>query len=71
MQTHVIRIAGPLKSRVNRIAHARAQRFALDEQGRLMAELQKLASNGATIDDLHARLDLLESVKGVANDTRT
>lgn len=63
MQPHVIRIAGPLKSRVNRIAHAKAQRFALDEQARLMALLQQRAETGATLDDLHAHLDLIESGK--------
>lgn len=66
-----IRIAGPLKSRINRIAHAKAQRYALDEQSRLMTILQGRAATGATLDELHAHLDLIESGKGVANDTRT
>lgn len=55
-----IRIVGPLKSRINRLAHARAQRYALDEQARLIAELSTLAQQGADLDALHARLDALE-----------
>lgn len=69
MKNSPIRITGPLKSRVNRIAHGKAQRFALDEQARLMTELQKLASTGATLDDLHTHLDLVEPGKGVSNAT--
>jgi hypothetical protein len=60
MQQPAIRITGPLKSRINRLAHARAQRFALDEQARLIAELQELAATGASHDDLHAHLDAIE-----------
>lgn len=60
MQKHIIRITGPLKSRVNRIAHSRAQRYALDEQTRLMSELQELANTGVDLDALHAHLDALE-----------
>lgn len=59
-----ILIVGPLKSRINRLAHARAQRYALDEQARLIAELSKLAATGADLDALHAALDLIESGKG-------
>ena len=64
MKNPSIRIAGPLRSRVNRLVHVKAQRFGLDEQARLMAQLQKLADTGATIDELHAHLDLIESGKG-------
>lgn len=60
MQTPLIRITGVLKSRVNRLAHARAQRYALDETDRLIAELAQLAADGASQDDLHKRLDALE-----------
>ena len=55
-----IRIVGPLKSRINRLAHARAQRYALDEANRLIAELSMLAATGADLDALHARLDVIE-----------
>jgi len=60
MQQTITRIAGPLKSRINRIAHSRAQRYALDEQARLIAELSTLAQQGADLDALHARLDAIE-----------
>lgn len=60
MQKPIIRISGPLKSRINRMAHARAQRYALDEQTRLIAELSELAATGAGLDDLHKRLDAIE-----------
>lgn len=60
MKTTPRRITGPLKSRVNRLSHAKAQRFALDEQARLMAELRRLADSGSGIDELHAYLDSLE-----------
>jgi len=60
MKNSPIRITGPLKSRINRIAHSRAQRFALDEQARLIAELQELAATGVGHDVLHARLDAIE-----------
>lgn len=63
MKNPTRRIIGPLKSRVNRLAHAKAQRFALDEQARLMAELQRLADSGADIDELHAHLDRIEQTK--------
>ena len=60
MKTTPRRITGPLKSRVNRLSHAKAQRFALDEQARLMAELQRLADSGSDREDLHAYLDRIE-----------
>lgn len=55
-----IRIVGPLKSRINRLAHAKAQRYALDETARLIAELSTLAQQGADLDVLHKHLDAIE-----------
>jgi len=60
MQQTITRIAGPLKSRINRIAHSRAQRYALDETDRLVADLTRLATEGASLDDLHKCLDAIE-----------
>lgn len=64
MQQPTMRINGILKSRINRLAHARAQRFALDEAARLTRELLTLSSNGADLDALHARLDAIEASAG-------
>lgn len=60
MQNNIVRITGPLKSHINKLAHVRAQRYALDEQARLMSELAELAATGASQDALHARLDAIE-----------
>jgi hypothetical protein len=61
MRQPAIHITGVLKSRINRLAHARAQRYALDETARLTRELLELSSNGADLDALHARLDAIEA----------
>lgn len=54
------RITGPMRSRINRLAHARAQQYALKEQARLMDEIQTLASQGVSHEALHAHLDAIE-----------
>jgi len=55
-----VRIVGPLKSRANQLAHARALAYEVEVRAKIMAELQAAADGGARLEALHRLLDELE-----------
>lgn len=57
-------VAGPLRSRCNRLAHQWATRYEADTLRELVARLTALADGGARLQDLHAELDRLEAEPG-------
>jgi hypothetical protein len=57
------RIVGPLRSRVNQLAHAMAQTEEVRLQAVLTRQLQDAADQGATAQELHRMVDTLEAAR--------
>ncbi len=57
------RIVGPLRSRVNQLAHAMAQTEEVRLQAVLTRHLQDAADEGATAAQLHDMLQKLEDAR--------
>ena len=50
-------IPSEIRSRVNRIAHAAAQKHEAEVRARLLADLQRMASEGADLRQLNDHLE--------------
>lgn len=57
------RIVGPLRSRVNQLAHAMAQTEEVRLQAVLTRQLQEAADQGATAQQLHGMVDVMEAAR--------
>ena len=57
------RIVGPLRSRVNQLAHAMAQTEEVRLQAVLTRQLQEAADQGATAMQLHGMVDVMEAAR--------
>lgn len=55
-----VRVIGPLRSRVNALAHRLALSDELRHRATLLDRLGKLAADGKGLSELHAELDDLE-----------
>lgn len=53
----IMRVIGPLRSRVNRMAHEAGQTWEMQTRARLMAELDAMTATGASLDELNKHLD--------------
>lgn len=62
-QTHAPRpLAGPLRARINRLAHSQALQHETRLKASLLAQVQTARDDGASFDELAALLDQLEQV---------
>lgn len=52
---------GPLRSRVNQLAHAQGLRYENALRSELMAQIQAARDGGATFDELAALVDKIEA----------
>ncbi|NDP47875.1 MAG: hypothetical protein GZ085_05675 [Sulfuriferula multivorans] len=56
-----IHISGTLRSRINSLAHAQAQQAETRYRSDMLRHLQDAAGEGASLDDLHAMVDVMEA----------
>jgi hypothetical protein len=54
------RIEGPLRSRLNSLAHAQAVQHEMRLRGDLIGKVQAAADGGATLAELHELVDNME-----------
>lgn len=55
-------LQGPLRARINRLAHRQALQHETRLRASLLAQVQTARDNGATFDELAALVDKLEAV---------
>lgn len=60
------RIVGPLRSRLNQLAHDLAMREETRLRAVLIAQVQDAADQGATAQQLHAMVDVMEAARACA-----
>jgi hypothetical protein len=56
-----VRIVGPLKSRINQLAHRWALADELRHREAITSQLNALAASGTRLQELHEALDALEA----------
>ena len=54
-------LAGPLRARINRLAHARALQHETCLKASLLEQMQSARDSGASFDELAALVDKLEA----------